>query len=110
MDHQFTRLALRCFVWLGCFVLFALSSASLHAAQVTFEVYATVADVSDDAQLLGGAVAPGDTIACTFGYDLSGTNCSTLSNVGAYDFTSGPSVVAKVDGLTFQSDPSNLKL
>lgn len=110
MDHQFTRSALRCFVWLGCFLLFALSSASLHAAQVTFEVYATVAEVNDHAQLLSGAIAPGDTIACTFGYDLSGTNSSKLSSVGAYDFTSGPGVVAKVNGLTFQSDPSNLKI
>src|SRR3712207_1697056 len=78
---------------------------------VTIALTATVAAVEDPAQLLGGAIRPGDSVTGTYTYNTGTNDTNTLPTVGDYWHTTAPyGMSLTVGGRVFQTDPQNVRL
>ena len=76
---------------------------------ITIAITATVAEVDDYANLLGGAIQPGDTITGTYTYNAATSDTNSLPTVGDYWHTTTPyGVSLNVDGRVFETDPQNV--
>jgi hypothetical protein len=86
-----------------------IAAVTSRAGTATFGFQATVAEVRDLNLLLGGAVHEGDTITGTFTFNTAAVDKVQFANLGSYDFTSGLGVAIKAGGLSFRSDPNNVR-
>ena len=76
---------------------------------VTIALTATVDQVYDWANVLGGTIHPGDTMTGTYTYNAAASNSSPTPNTGAYWHTTAPyGVSLKVGGKVFETDPQNV--
>jgi len=76
---------------------------------ITIALTATVDEVSDYYNLLGGVIQPGDTITGTYIYNAAASDSNSSSLVGDYWHTTAPyGVSLNVDGLVFETDPQNV--
>jgi hypothetical protein len=76
---------------------------------ITIALTAKVDVVDDWANVLGGAIHPGDTITGTYTYNAAASNISPTPNVGNYPHTTAPyGISLKVGGKVFETDPQNV--
>jgi hypothetical protein len=84
-------------------------AAAATDSQITIALTATVDEVSDYYNLLGGAIHPGDTITGTYTYNAAANDSNSSPNVGDYWHTTAPyGVSLKVGGFVFETDPQNV--
>src|SRR5215217_6732126 len=78
-------------------------------SSITIALTATVAEVNDYANLLRGAIRPGDTITGTYTYSSATTDTNSWPNVGDYWHTTAPyGISLKAGGFVFETDPQNV--
>jgi hypothetical protein len=76
---------------------------------ITIALTATVDQVYDWANVLGGSIRPGDTMTGTYTYNAAASNGSQVPNVGAYWHTTAPyGMSLKAGGNVFETDPQNV--
>jgi hypothetical protein len=85
------------------------AAAAASASPITIALTATVDQVDDWANVLGGAIHPGDTITGTYTYNAAASDTAPSPNVGSYIHTTAPyGMSLKVGGLVFETDPQNV--
>ena len=76
---------------------------------ITIAITATVQTVDDYANLLNGAIQPGDTVTGTYTYNAAASDTNSLPMVGDYWHTTTPyGVSLNVGGRIFETDPQNV--
>jgi hypothetical protein len=76
---------------------------------VTIVLTATVDQVDDWANVLGGTIHPGDTITGAYTYNAAASNISPTPNIGNYRHTTAPyGIRLKAGGKVFETDPQNV--
>ena len=76
---------------------------------ITIAITATVQTVDDYANLLNGAIQPGDTVTGTYTYNAAASDTNSLPTVGDYWHTTTPyGVSLNVGGHVFETDPQNV--
>ena len=76
---------------------------------ITIAITATVQTVDDYANLLNGAIQPGDTVTGTYTYNAAASDTNSLPTVGDYWHTTTPyGVSLNVSGRVFETDPQNV--
>src|SRR5215213_7124516 len=76
---------------------------------ITIAITATVQTVDDYANLLNGAIQPGDTVTGTYTYNAAASDTNSLPTVGDYWHTTTPyGVSLNVGGRIFETDPQNV--
>jgi hypothetical protein len=76
---------------------------------ITIALTATVDEVQDWGNALGGAIHPGDTITGTYTYNAATSNISPTPNIGNYLHTSAPyGISLKAGGKIFETDPQKV--
>ncbi|HEU5099806.1 MAG TPA: hypothetical protein VFU22_12335, partial [Roseiflexaceae bacterium] len=84
-------------------------AAAANDNLITIAITATVAVVDDHANLLGGAIQPGDTVTGTYTYNAATSDTNASPNVGDYWHTTAPyGISLKVGGRVFETDPQNV--
>ncbi|HSG28380.1 MAG TPA: hypothetical protein VLA34_07850 [Candidatus Krumholzibacterium sp.] len=76
---------------------------------VTMIITATVTSVTDDANLLGGAIEAGDLIEGAYTYDMDTADTNPLTTVGDYRHDSAPcGITLMCEGYEFETDPADV--
>src|SRR5207247_2508179 len=76
---------------------------------ITIAITATVDEVLDPFQVLGGTIQPGGTITGTYIYNAGASNISQDPSVGNYRHTTAPyGISLKVGGKVFETDPQKV--
>jgi hypothetical protein len=82
--------------------------AAPNNSNVTILITATVTDVDDLGNLLGGQIKVGDTITGSYTYDLDTPDGDPSPSIGDYwHFVPPAGVLLVVNGIEFRSDPVN---
>jgi hypothetical protein len=82
-------------------------AASPH--RITIGFTATVREVDDQANLLGGSIQPGNVITGEYTYNSKTRDTNTLREVGDYQHSQKfYGITVQAGGFTFQTDPSNV--
>jgi hypothetical protein len=77
---------------------------------ITIALTATVDQVYDWANVLGGTIHPGDTMTGTYTYNAAASNGSQVPGSGAYWHTTAPyGMSLKAGGKVFETDPQNVQ-
>ena len=77
---------------------------------ITIAITATVDEMYDPFQILGGTIRPGDTITGTYTYNGSATNASQTPISGTYWHSTAPyGMSLKAGGHVFETDPQDVK-
>ena len=91
--------------------LFTPMAASVQAGTITIQITGTVAEVDDQAGLLGGAVAPSMPFTGFYTYDTLSLDTNADPTVGDYRSSVAPSgMKIHMGGFTFETDPAHLDL
>ncbi len=76
---------------------------------ITIALTATVYEVYDWANVLGGTIRPGDTMTGTYTYNAAASNSSQVPCCGTYWHTTAPyGISLKAGGKVFETDPQNV--
>lgn len=86
------------------------STPVFSPGRVTIKIVATVTEVSDSDNLLGGAIHVDDTITGKYIYDSEASDVEPNAQIGYYMFTSSPcGIEVKAGGFIFKTNPSDVQ-
>lgn len=84
-------------------------AAPEEETDVTMQLVAVIATVSDSDNLLGGNIEVGDNILGTYTYDLTTVDDNTIVTVGDYRHDSSPyGIFLSINGIEFRTDLNNV--